>query len=275
MEREMARGLSVCLLAVWVFVVGCRSSQEQRLVITGSSTIAPLAAELGKRFEAEHPGVRVDVQSGGSSRGVSDVRSGLSDIGMVSRSLSSEEGDLHGVMIARDGVCLIVHADNTVAALDDEAVRKIYRGEVEDWSEVGGKPGPITVVHKAEGRSTLELFLKHYGLENAEVKPDVVIGDNEQGVRTVAGNPGAIGYVSIGTAEYDATVAKVPIKLLPVGSVAATTAHVQDGSFPLSRPLMLVTKTAPEGLAAQFITFATSEGVHDLVKAQYFVTVAP
>jgi len=265
----------VVLLLVLALPMACRSNDEQRLVLTGSSTIAPLATELGRRFEAENPGVRVDVQSGGSGRGINDVRSGLADIGMVSRGLNPDEGELHAVTIARDGVCVIVHKDNPVTALDDETVRKIYRGQIEDWGEVGGTPGPITVVNKAEGRSTLELFLKHYGLENAEVKPDVVIGDNEQGVRTVAGNPGAIGYVSIGTAEYDAEVAKVSIKLLPVGGVAATTGHVQDGSFPLARPLNLVTEKAPEGLARRFIEFATSERVHDLVKAQYFVTVAP
>ncbi|MDT0496642.1 hypothetical protein RM530_04605 [Algiphilus sp. W345] len=48
-----------------------------KLVLTGSSTVAPLAAELGKRFEQQQPGTRIDVQSGGSSRGVQDARSGL------------------------------------------------------------------------------------------------------------------------------------------------------------------------------------------------------
>ncbi|MGH7889036.1 MAG: substrate-binding domain-containing protein, partial [Thermodesulfobacteriota bacterium] len=58
-----------------------------KLVLTGSSTVAPLAAEIGKRFEAQHPDVRIDVQTGGSSRGVADARQELADIGMVSRAL--------------------------------------------------------------------------------------------------------------------------------------------------------------------------------------------
>ena len=38
---------------------------QNQLVITGSSTVAPLALEIGKRFESLHPGIRVDVQTGG------------------------------------------------------------------------------------------------------------------------------------------------------------------------------------------------------------------
>ena len=52
-------------------------ADEQKLVLTGSSTIAPLALEIGKRFEKLNPGVRVDVQSGGSTRGVNDARAGF------------------------------------------------------------------------------------------------------------------------------------------------------------------------------------------------------
>lgn len=56
-------------------------------MITGSSTIAPLIAEIGKRFESFHPKVRVDVQTGGSSRGITDAKQGLADIGLSSRLL--------------------------------------------------------------------------------------------------------------------------------------------------------------------------------------------
>ena len=48
------------------------------------------------------------------------------------------------------------------------------------------------MVNKAEGRSTLELFLHHFGLKNSEIKAQVVIGDNQQGIKTVAGNVNAM-----------------------------------------------------------------------------------
>jgi phosphate transport system substrate-binding protein len=272
------------LVALWVAVLMCipvsagaqKTAADQltgKLVITGASTLAPLIAEIGKRFESLYPAVRIDVQSGGSSRGVADTRQGLSDIGMVSRAMKEDEQDLSAFPVARDGVCPILHRENPVQTLTDEQVVAIYTGKITNWKSVGGTDAPITVVNKAEGRSTLEVFLQHFKLKNSDIKAQVVIGDNEQGVKTVAGNHNAIGYVSIGTAEYDA-VHGVPIKLLPIGAVAASTENVQKGVFPLSRPLHIVTRTPPVGLAKAFIEFAQSKAVYDLIRQQYFVPLA-
>src|SRR5262245_37284188 len=107
---RVAVGVAACLVALGACSRGGESSQK--LVITGSSTIAPLMSEIGKRFEEKHPGVRVDVQTGGSSRGVNDARQGLNDVGMASRSANDDEQDMTFVPIALDGVAMIVHSSN-------------------------------------------------------------------------------------------------------------------------------------------------------------------
>lgn len=241
-----------------------------RLVITGSSTVAPLMQEIALEFEARRPGCRVDVQTGGSARGITDVREGVADVGMCSRALKASEQDLVAFTVALDGICLIVHRDNPVRELSRAQVIAIYTGAVTNWQEVGAPPSPITVVHKAAGRSTQELFLEYFALENSAVAADVVIGDNEQGVKTVAGNPGAIGYVSVGTAEFDAA-AGVPIRLLPMDGVPASVESVASGTFPLSRQLNLVVQPDPDALAIDLLEFAQSEAVADLVHRQFFV----
>ena len=172
-----------------------------------------------------------------------------------------------------DGVCVILHGDNPVQALSDEQVVSIYTGQVTRWRDVGGKDRPITVVNKAEGRSTLELFCNYYELKNTDIQAHVVIGDNQQGIKTVAGNPDSIGYVSIGTAEYEAAHGTA-IKLLPVGGVAASIENVKNKTFPLSRPLNLVLRAAPAGRAREFLEFARSEAVQDIVREQYFVPLS-
>lgn len=269
--RAHAAGLAVALAAL----PGCGGGPApETLVLTGSSTVAPLMVEVGRRFEAGHPGTRVDVQTGGSSRGIRDVRAGLATIGMVSRALKAEEGDLHGHPIARDGICLITHAENPVRELTRDQVIVAYRGEARNWEDLGGPDAPVVIVHKAEGRSTLELFLKYCGLKNSEVRADVVIGDNEQGIKTVAGNPAALGYVSIGAAQH-AAGSGVPIRLLPIGGVEASIASVRAGRFPLARPLLLVTREPPAGTVKELLDFARSPEVHDLVRAQYFVPLGP
>lgn len=250
------------------------STQLQgKLVLTGSSTVAPLVAEIAKRYEAKHSGVRIDVQSGGSSRGITDARQGVADIGMVSRSLKPEEKDLQAFEIAKDGVALILNKNNPVNQLSNAQVVSLYTKKITNWKDVGGQDAPITVVNKAEGRSTLELFAKYFKLDTRAIKADVVVGENEQAIKTVAGNPNAVGYVSIGSAEYDAK-GGASVKLLPVNSVAASSANVSNQTFPLSRPLNLVTKITSTGLTKDFIEFARSSAVTDIVKEQYFVPVA-
>ena len=256
------------------FLLLCTSlwahSETHKLTITGSSTVAPLALEIGKRFEAQHKGVQVNVQTGGSSRGIADARSGMADIGMASRALAKSEHDLFEHRIALDGIALIVNAKNPVSELTDENIRLIYTGKITNWKDVGGLDKPITVVNKAEGRSTLELFLTYMHLKNSEIKASVVIGDNQQGIKTVVGNPYAIGYVSIGAAEFEEKYG-APIKRLPMDGVMADISQIHAGTFPLSRPLNLITKTIPDGLVKQFIDFSQSDAVKDLIAEQYFV----
>ncbi len=257
--------LAVMLLA------GCQPAAD-KLVITGSSTIAPLMADLAEQFET-HLGIQVDVQSGGSGRGISDVRQGLADFGMVSRAPTSDEQDLDAHLIGRDGIAMIVHADNPVRALSDAQIVAIYTGALDNWSELGGKAGAITVVHKAEGRSTQELFLDHFGLSSDQVKPDLVIGENQQGIKAVAGDPNAIGYVSIGSAIYEAD-AGVPLRLLPLSGVPATLENVDQGRYPLSRELNLVSQGALSEVARQWLAFVTDPARAETYHDYYFLPVS-
>jgi len=249
------------------------SAASKKLIVTGSSTVAPLVSEIARRFESMNNGVRIDVQTGGSSRGINDVRNGIANIGMVSRTLKSNETDLQAFPIALDGISVIIHASNPVITLNQQQIIDIYTGRLTNWKSVGGRDARITVVNKAEGRSTLELFLDYSKLKNSEMKPHIIIGDNPQGIKTVAGNTDAIGYVSVGAAEFEINYG-APIKLLPLDGVDASVANVRRGIFPLSRSLNLITRTAPQGLVRDFIEFARSTQVHDLVEAQYYVPVS-
>ena len=271
--------VSIKQFSIWLLMIlvmsqvqanDARHETQQRLMLTGSSTVAPLMAEIAKRYESLHPEVRIDVQMGGSSRGINDIRQSTVDIGMVSRVLKSNEKDLIAYTVALDGIGLIVHASNPVLGLTQKQVVDIFTGKITNWQQVGGADLPITVVNKAQGRSTLELFLQHFELKNRDVKAQVVIGDNQQGIKTVAGNPGAIGYVSIGAAEFEIKQ-QTSIQLLLLNGESASVKAVAQGSYSLSRPLNLIVQKQPEGLVKQFIAYSMSAEVADLVAAQFFV----
>jgi phosphate transport system substrate-binding protein len=115
--KALSHGAPRCALLVFLVAgLGCSLSeglggQEQtsgaeaelrgKLVLSGSSTMAPLMVAVGQRFSERHPGVRIEVHTGGSGRGIRDARRGAVDIGMASRALNDQERDLVGLPIAR------------------------------------------------------------------------------------------------------------------------------------------------------------------------------
>src|SRR6266581_4574697 len=88
------------------------SLPPRSLVVTGSSTVYPLMTDIIRRFEGLHPGVSIDVRSGGSAKGIADLRGGVSDIAMVSRQLADNERDLFAFLLCRDGAAIVVHRSN-------------------------------------------------------------------------------------------------------------------------------------------------------------------
>lgn len=266
--------LSVAAILV-VVSPGLSSAQDSTRVITsGSSTVAPLVTELGRVFEQSHPKMRVEVETGGSSRGVADAIKGVVDFGMASRTLkpAEENEGLRAVTVAWDGIAIILNKNNPVNQLSVNQIKAIYTGRITNWSELGGKDSPIVVVNKAQGRSTLELFLEHFKLKAEDIKASSIIGDNQQGVKLISSNPNAIGYVSIGTAEFEEQNG-ADLKLLPLEGVKASTANVKNGSYPLRRPLNLVLKGSPSSAAQEFIDFAASARANSIIEELYFVPI--
>ncbi|MGH8487683.1 MAG: substrate-binding domain-containing protein [Gammaproteobacteria bacterium] len=170
-----------------------------KLVVTGSSTIAPLVAEMAKRFEQQNAGVRVDVQTGGSSRGIADAKTGVADIGMSSRNLKPEEAaELKEWVLAKDGICFLVHKDNPIRALTNDQIKAIYTGAIGNWKQVGGADRQLVAINRADGRAELEQFSAFFKLKPEEIKADLIAGENQQGIKLVAGNPDALVYMSVG-----------------------------------------------------------------------------
>lgn len=263
----------IVLLTLSVFRSPGASALADQLTVAGSSTIQPAAEVLGQAFEQLHPAGRINVHGGGSSVGITAPQSGLADIGMVSRALHADEAQkLTPTTFAVDGIALIVHAHNPVSGLSHQQVIDIYTGKVSNWRTLGWTDTRIVVVNKEEGRGTLELFEHYFALTGKFVRDAIIIGPNGQAIATVAGNPQAIAYVSIGSAEV-AVEQGTSIKLLALDGVAATSAKVKSGGYGLSRPLNFVTVGPPHGLAKAFLDFVLTPTGQQIVTDQEFVPV--
>lgn len=241
-----------------------------RLTITGSSTIAPLMSDIAKVFDANNRAVKTDVQSGGTSRGITDVRKGTAQLGMVSRALYPEEQDLQALLVARDGISMVVNKANPIQRLTRDQVIAIYTARIKNWKELGGPDMPITVVSKAEGRSTLEIFSAYFGLPYREIKAHAIVGDNQQEIMTISASKGAIGYVSIGSAEYEQGKGS-PIKLIELDGFTPSTANVARGAYPISRDLNLVFKKPVTKESQSLLDFMTTADARKLITGHFFI----
>lgn len=271
MHKALALAVLVPTLAAGYFLIP--KDGPQRFLLTGSSTLAPVLQQVAEDLHALDGTLEIDVETGGSSRGIQDARLGLCDVGMASRDLKEEEArGLNPRLVALDGVALIVNASNPVAALERQQVLDLYTGKIDDWRELGGPDGEIHVVSKAEGRATLTVFLEHFGLKNSQIVADAVIGDNAQGVRIVAGNPLSIAYVSIGEA-LAAVERGEDIHLVALDGVLPTRESVANGAYPLRRNLYLLFPGAPDEIGERILAHLASERGHAILGELGFTPV--
>lgn len=240
------------------------------LTIAGSGTMSPLVQAIAERFREQRPEIAITVRPVGSDRGLHALRASQIDIAMFSRPLDENMTDLVGVPIARDGVSLVVHRDNPVVNLTSAQISAIYRRQTGNWRAVGGEDRAIRVLAPEPGRSSAELFSRHFGVDLSPIPAANIVSSNAQRLAAVAGDRGAIVFMSIGEAER-AVQAGQPVHLVGVDGIAATSRNVRKGDFPIARPLTLVTRGLPKGLAREFIEFALSSSVTGLIRQLDFV----
>jgi phosphate transport system substrate-binding protein len=212
------------------------------LEVSGSTSVAPLMQKLASYYD-EETGNLVNVSSDGSSAGIRAATEGVSQIGMSSRELEDDEkANLTEYVLALDAIGVIVNTQNPVSNLTTEQLTKIYSGEITNWNEVGGNDMPITVVTREDGSGTRTAWEEALELLNEDGTSKVagfagLITGNSTGaiIENVGQQAGAIGYVSIESAlNQDA------IHLINVNDIEATEETIVNGTYPISRPFILV-----------------------------------
>jgi len=204
--------------------------------MSGSTSMEKFANALCESFMEKNPDVNVTVEFTGSSAGVESVLSGKCDIGNSSRNLKDEEKSSGAVenIVAIDGIAVAVDAKNTVTDLTKDQLISIYKGEIKNWSELGGSNMPVVVIGREAGSGTRGAFEEILKLEEQCAYANEL--DSTGAVMAkVASTPGAIGYVSLDA--VDDTV--IPVKL---DGVEPTAENIKSGDYFLNRPFVMATK---------------------------------
>lgn len=248
----------------FVTTSGCSDSLDShQIIVSGSTTILPIAEQAGEMFSEQNDEVGVLVSGMGSSAGIEAVIAGTADIGTSSRDLKPEEEGkgLVDTPIAFDGIAVIVNSHNPVDGLSSEQLRGIFSGEITNWREVGGEDRPIDLVNRDEASGTREAF-KKIVMEDASFDQGAVVLPGTGQVREVVSrSPGAIGYISVGFVKSRFTESVV--KALTIDGVEPTEENVASATYPIARSLHFFTKGQPDGQAQRFMEFVLSERIQD------------
>lgn len=111
---------------------------EGRIVLAGSTSVAPVMQVLADAYKAMYDGVEIEIQQTGSGAGITSTIEKACDIGMSSRALKDEEKaeGISETVMAMDGIAVIVNSANEVEDLTSEQIRQIFTGEVTEWDAV-------------------------------------------------------------------------------------------------------------------------------------------
>lgn len=254
----------MCLI---VCLAGC-GGRGKLITLAGSTSVQPLAETLAEDFMKLNPGLDVNVQGGGSSAGIEAAQNGVAEIGLSSRELKGDEEALIKTVVAHDAIAVIVHKGNLLNGLTSQQLRDIYSGRVKTWRQLDPRlPGRrITVVTREEGSGTRGAF-EDLIMKKDFIADEAIVEDATGVVREiVAGDPNALGYISLEIANED-------VKVLSLDGVKPSLATVRDRRYPLSRSFIFVTRQQPAGQTKEFIDYVLGPPGQKIVKEEGYVPV--
>jgi phosphate transport system substrate-binding protein len=236
--------------------------------VSGSTTVLPIMQSAADQLIAMNSGLSIAVAGGGSGAGVKDTQNGANNVGMSSRDLTADElQELNPVVMASDGIAIIVNPNNPVQNLTREQAAKIFLGEVRNWNEVGGNNAPILVQTRETGSGTLAT-LEELLLERETVVATATPFTSSALIKqSVAGSENAVGFDSIG--YVDSTV-----KAVSLDGITAGETTVKNNTYPLSRSLYVFTKGRATGVNAMLIDYLRTLGVqNDIVQREGYISI--
>ncbi len=246
------------------------------ITVEGSDTMVNLGQAFAEAFMDEFDGVDISVAGGGSGTGIASLINGTVDFANASRAIKDEEEEQAGAngidvtefVVAYDGIAIVVNPSLDVEDLTFEQLGAIYRGEITNWSEVGGPDLDIVLLSRDTSSGTYGFFLEHVVQQDdkdAVFSADARLLPSTQAIvdETIA-NEAAIGYVGLGYVVPE-------VNVLKIDGVEAGVDAVKDGSYNVARPLFMYAAGALSEAAQAYIDWIQSADGQAVVSELGFV----
>ena len=235
------------------------SNNGATIAVSGSTSVGPLAEKLAMKYE-ETANNNIEINQIGSSAGITNAITGVSEIGMSSRDLKEEEvaEGIEEIAIAYDGIVVVTHPSNTVQDITMAQLKQIFTGNITNWKELGGEDLEIVVVSREDGSGSRDAFQEIVDYGSGELIKNAIIASGNGNIKTtVATNKHAVGFISFEYIDESIT----PLK---IDGVEPTAKNVLDGQYKLSRPFLFVYKNLTDN-GQHFIDYIMSDAGQEIV----------
>ncbi|MBN8459512.1 MAG: PstS family phosphate ABC transporter substrate-binding protein [Verrucomicrobia bacterium] len=260
------------LLATFLFSGGLLA---EVIRIQGSDVLgAKLVPKLAEAFKAAgNPEVRFEIVAEGSPSGFQLLANGAADLGMSSRKITDQERTLcetRGVTleehrICHDMLCVIVHKDSSVAELTKNQVAGLFTGEIQNWSGVGGSPGPVAIYTRNTASESYRVW-RHLAMGGRDYgRASVKLASGESVTQQVAKDRNGISYVGLASSKTPG------IKVLPIDGVEPIGKNAEKYAF--ARPCYIYAPDKPTVQAAAFMAFIEQPEGQEVVRKVGFIPV--
>ncbi len=284
----MKKNFTLLTIIIGLLFAGTMLAQDF-IQIKGSDTIVNLSQKLAEAYMEKNPNVSIAVTGGGSGVGIAALIANRVQIANSSREMKEKEyaqAKENGVIpteiaIAIDGLSVTVNASNPIKSLTKDQVGAIFRGEITNWSEVGG-PNLAISLYGRQPNSGTYVFFQEFVLGNKDYSSKMKqMNGNAQIIEGIKTDKGAIGYVGIGYLHDEHGNLIQGIKVLDIAPDAKSKPvsplivdNVKSGLYPIARPLYQYTNGKPKGAVKDLIAFELSPEGQKLVEEMGFYPVS-
>jgi phosphate transport system substrate-binding protein len=256
------------------------------LQVKGSDSERALLHYFANAYEAKQQEIQITLDGGGSAVGIESLISGTTDIANSSRLMTREELTRAekmninpvSVIIALDAVAVITHPETGIDSLSVNQLAALYSGKIKNWRELGGENLPVVLLSRDDHSGTHLYFLQRLGLD--EYIPGTAAQPNNAAVAELVSKiKGAVGYVTASTLidfngkpRHDVWAVNMFVEGAKACSPYEIQA-VQNGDYPITRPLYQYMNGIPEGEKMDFIRFELADGQQQHLKELGYIPI--
>ncbi len=261
---------------IFILFAGCSAlTDEQPFIhIKGSTTMQPLVEKLATEYMLKHPGISIYVEGGTTTAGINSLLNGEIDVAAASRELKPQESKLlaeyYGTvgmyyLVAKDALTIYVNKSNPVTNLKINQVGKIFSGEINNWSYLGGNDEEIVVASRLPNSGTY-YHLHEFVLRDKPFTPDAKIFHSVGDViKFVNKNSNAIGYGGMQDT--------VGVKHVSIENVYPNVKNSRNDSYPFTRYLFFFTTNTARGHIKKFADWVLSAEGQKVINNAGFISL--